>query len=76
MDFSVTLDLLKTYAINFAYVLLRAVVYAVACFLSWIIIDRLAKINLMKQVTENQNMSAGIVIAALLLGLAHIIAQV
>jgi len=76
MELSVTLDLLKTYAINFAYMILRAVIYAVACIVSWVIIEKLAKINLMKQVTENQNISAGIVIAALLLGLAHIVAQV
>ena len=75
MDFSVTVDLLKTYTINFVYLLLRAVIYAVACFISWVIIDKMAKINLIKEVTDNQNLGAAIVIAALLLGLAHVIAQ-
>jgi hypothetical protein len=75
MDFSPTLDLIKTYIINFVYLLLRAAIYAIACFLSLILIDKLAKINLMKEVTENKNIGAAIVVAALLLGLAHIIGQ-
>ncbi len=44
-------------------------------FMSLILIDKLAKINLMKEVTENKNIGAAIVVAALLLGLAQIIGQ-
>ncbi|OGJ90439.1 MAG: hypothetical protein A2268_02940 [Candidatus Raymondbacteria bacterium RifOxyA12_full_50_37] len=71
----ISFDLVVTYVINFAYMVLRAAVYAVSCFLSWFIIDKMAKIHLIKEVIDNKNTGAAIVIAALLLGLAYVIGQ-
>ena len=70
------LVLIKTYLINFAYVILRAVSYTVACVLAWLIFDRLfTSIHFDYEISEKQNIGAAIVIAAIFLGLAYVIGQ-
>ncbi len=66
----------KTYLVNFAYVLLRAVVYAVAAFLVWRLFDKLEKLDVRAEIAENHNLGLAIMIAALFLGLAYVIGQI
>lgn len=68
-------DLLVLYVTNFAYTLLRALTYAVGCFLAWRAFDLLDKVNIRKEITENANMGWAIMIAAIFVGLAYVIGQ-
>ena len=68
--------LIETYLINFAYVILRAVSYAFACVLAWWLFDHLAtNVHFAKEISENKNIGAAIVFAAIFLGLAYVIGQ-
>jgi len=66
----------KTYLLNFAYVLLRAAVYAVAAFFVWRLFDKLEKLDVRAEIAENHNLGLAIMIAALFLGLAYVIGQI
>lgn len=68
--------LIKTYIVNFAYLVLRAAVYALACFLAWRIFDRIEKIDLRLEISENKNVGIAIMVAAIFLGLAYVIGQI
>ncbi len=68
--------LTKTYLINFAYVLLRALVYAIAAFVAWRIFDKLEKLDIRTEIAEHHNLGLAIIIAALFLGLAYVIGQI
>lgn len=68
-------DLLFTYVINFAYTMLRALVYAAGCFIAWRSFDLLDKVDIRKEITENKNMGWAIMIAAIFVGLAYVVGQ-
>jgi hypothetical protein len=68
-------ELLTTYAINFAYTILRALTYAIGCYLSWRAFDYLDKVDIRKEITENRNIGWAIMIAAIFGGLAYVIGQ-
>ena len=69
-------DLIITYLVNFAYTMLRAVVFAVGCFLAYRAFDLLDKVDIRKEITENRNLGWSIIIASIILGLAYVIAQI
>ncbi|MBD3316590.1 MAG: DUF350 domain-containing protein [Chitinivibrionales bacterium] len=69
-------DLIITYLINFAYTLLRALVYALGCFVAWRAFDLMDKIDIRKEITERKNLGWAIMIAAIFLGLAYVIGQI
>jgi hypothetical protein len=69
-------ELAVTYLINFAYTLLRAVVYAIGCFVAWRVFDMLDKVDIRAEVTEKKNLGWAIMIAAVFLGLAYVIGQI
>jgi hypothetical protein len=69
-------DLLVTYAMNFAYTLLKALIYAVGCFLAWRAFDLMDKINIREEITERKNLGYAIMIAAIFLGLAYVVGQI
>ncbi|MBD3391854.1 MAG: DUF350 domain-containing protein [Chitinivibrionales bacterium] len=69
-------ELIVTYFINFAYTLLRAVIYAIGCFFAWRAFDWLDKVDIRKEITENKNLGWAIIVASLLLGLAYVIGQI
>ena len=68
--------LIKTYLINFAYLLLRALVYALACFLAWRFFDKMEKLDVRAEISENKNVGLAIMVAAIFLGLAYVIGQI
>ena len=68
--------LIKTYLINFAYVILRAISYAISCVLVWLVFDRLStSVNFSYEIAENKNIGAAMIVAAIFLGLAYVIGQ-
>jgi hypothetical protein len=69
-------DLVVTYVINFAYTMLRAMVYAVSCFFAYRAFDWLDKVDIRKEITENKNTGWALIVCALLLGLAYVIGGV
>jgi hypothetical protein len=69
-------DLVITYMINFAYTMLRALVYAVGCFVAWRAFDMMDKINIREEITEKRNLGWAIMIAAIFLGLAYVVGQI
>ncbi len=69
-------DLIITYALNFAYTLLRAVMYAAGCFLAWRAFDWMDKVDIRKEITENRNWGWAVMISALFVGLAYVIGQI
>jgi hypothetical protein len=69
-------DLIITYVINFAYTMLRALIYAVGCFLAWRSFDIMDKIDIRKEITDNKNLGWAVMIAAIFLGLAYVIGQI
>lgn len=69
-------ELIFTYLINFAYTLLRALVYAASCFLAWRVFDIMDKVDIRKEITENKNIGWAIMIGALFFGLAYVIGQI
>ena len=69
-------DLIVTYALNFAYTLLRAVMYAAGCFLAWRAFDWMDKVDIRKEITENRNWGWAVMISALFIGLAYVIGQI
>ncbi len=68
-------DLVITYLINFAYTMLRALVYAFGCFVAWRAFDLMDKIDIRREITERKNLGWAIMIAAIFLGLAFVIGQ-
>ncbi|MCD6165790.1 hypothetical protein DRQ15_04310 [candidate division KSB1 bacterium] len=68
--------LVKTYLINFAYLLLRALIYALACFLAWRLFDKMEKLDVREEIAKNKNVGLAIMIAAIFLGLAYVIGQI
>ena len=42
-------DLIVTYALNFAYTMLRAVMYAAGCFLAWRAFDWMDRVDIRKE---------------------------
>ena len=69
-------DLIVTYALNFAYTMLRAVIYAAGCFLAWRAFDWMDKVDIRKEITDNRNWGWAIMISALFIGLAYVIGQI
>ena len=69
-------DLIVTYALNFAYTLLRAVMYAAGCFLAWRAFDWMDKVDIRKEITERRNWGWAVMISALFIGLAYVIGQI
>ena len=69
-------DLIITYALNFGYTLLRAVMYAAGCFLAWRAFDWMDKVDIRKEITENRNWGWAIMISAVFIGLAYVIGQI
>lgn len=69
-------DLLITYIINFAYTILRALTYAIGCFLAWRAFDLMDKVDIRLEITENKNLGWAIMIAAIFGGLAYVIGQI
>ena len=69
-------DLIVTYALNFAYTLLRAVMYAAGCFLAWRAFDWMDRVDIRKEITENRNWGWAVMISALFIGLAYVIGQI
>ena len=68
-------DLLFTYLINFGYTILRALTYAVGCFLAWRAFDIMDKVDIRLEITQNRNWGWAIMIAAIFGGLAYVIGQ-
>ena len=68
-------DLLITTIINFAYTILRALTYAVGCFLAWRAFDLMDKVNIREEITQNKNWGWAIMIATIFGGLAYVIGQ-
>ena len=68
-------DLIFTYLINFAYTILRALTYAVGCFLAWRAFDIMDKVDIRLEITQNRNLGWAIMIAAIFCGLAYVIGQ-
>jgi hypothetical protein len=54
---------------------MRAVVYALCCFIAWRAFDILDKVNIRKEITENKNIGWAVMVAALFVGLAYVIGQ-
>ncbi|MFP4522340.1 MAG: DUF350 domain-containing protein [Fibrobacterota bacterium] len=71
-----SIDLVITYLINFAYVLLRAITYAVSCFAAVYLLEKMIGVGLIKDVRDNKNMAAALVIASIFFGLSYIIGQI
>ena len=69
-------DLLITYVMNFAYTLLRAIIYAAGCFLAWRAFDWMDKVDIRREITENRNWGWAIMISAIFVGLAYVIGQI
>lgn len=69
-------DLVITYLINFAYTMLRALVYALGCFVAWRAFDLMDKVDIRKEITEKKNLGWAIMVAAIFLGLAYVVGQV
>lgn len=69
-------DLLKTYLLNFSYIIVKAIFFAVACFFAWRLFDKLEKLDIRMEIAENQNIGLAIMIAAIFLGLAYVIGQI
>ena len=69
-------DLIVTYALNFAYTMLRAIIYAAGCFLAWRAFDWMDRVDIRKEITDNRNWGWAIMISALFIGLAYVIGQI
>jgi hypothetical protein len=69
-------DLLITYLVNFAYTMLKALIYAVGCFLAWRAFDLMDKIDIRQEITERKNLGWAIMIAAIFIGLAYVVGQI
>ena len=69
-------DLFQTYLINFTYIILKAIFFAIACFLAWRLFDWLEPLDVRKEISEKQNIGLAIMIAAIFLGLAYVIGQI
>lgn len=69
-------DLFQTYLINFTYIILKAIFFAIACFLAWRLFDWLEPLDVRKEIAENQNVGLAMMIAAIFLGLAYVIGQI
>ena len=69
-------DLIVTYALNFAYTMLRAIMYAAGCFLAWRAFDWMDKVDIRKEITDNRNWGWAVMISALFIGLAYVIGQI
>lgn len=69
-------DLLQTYLINFSYVILKAIFFAIACFLAWRLFDWLEPLDVRREIAEKQNIGLAIMMASLFLGLAYVIGQI
>jgi hypothetical protein len=69
-------DLVVTYALNFAYTMLRAIMYAAGCFLAWRAFDWMDKVDIRKEITDNRNWGWAVMISALFIGLAYVIGQI
>ena len=69
-------DLIVTYALNFAYTMLRAVMYAASCFLAWRAFDWMDKVDIRKEITDQRNWGWAIMISAIFIGLAYVIGQI
>jgi hypothetical protein len=69
-------SLIKTYLVNFIYVITKSIAFVVSCFLCWRIFDVMEKIDFRVQIAENKNIGVAIMVAALFLGLGYVIGQV
>lgn len=68
-------DLLITYGYNFLYMIMKALVYALGCFLAWRAFDMMDKVDIRKEISEKRNLGYAIMIAAIFLGLAYVVGQ-
>jgi hypothetical protein len=69
-------DLFITYLVNFGYTMLKALIYAVGCFLAWRAFDLMDKIDIREEITKNRNLGWAIMIASIFLGLAYVVGQI
>lgn len=69
-------DLFSTYVLNFSYVFLKAIFFAIACFFTWRMFDWLEKLDVRAEIAENHNVGLAIMVASLFLGLAYVIGQI
>lgn len=69
-------DLFSTYVLNFSYVILKAIFFAVACFFTWRLFDWLEKLDVRAEIAEKHNIGLAIMMASLFLGLAYVIGQI
>ena len=69
-------DLAQTYLLNFTYVILKAIFFAVACFFTWRLFDWLEKLDVRAEIAQRNNIGLAIMVAALFLGLAYVIGQI
>ncbi len=68
-------ELLFNYLLNFIYTIIKAISFAVGCFLAWRAFDILDIIDIRKEITENKNIGWAIMMAAIFGGLAYVIGQ-
>lgn len=69
-------DLAQTYVLNFSYVILKSIFFAIGCFLTWRLFDWLEKLDIRAEIAERNNLGLAIMIAAIFLGLAYVIGQI
>ncbi len=70
------LTLIRTYLINFIYIITKAVVFVISCYMSWRIFDWMEKIDMRAEITERKNLGAAIMMASIFLGLGYVIGQI
>ena len=69
-------SLIKTYLINFVYVVTKSIVFVVSCYLCWRIFDFMEKIDIRSEISEKRNIGIAIMISSLFLGLGYVIGQI
>lgn len=69
-------DLFGTYVLNFSYVILKAIFFAIACFFTWRLFDWLERLDVRAEIAERHNIGLAIMVASLFLGLAYVIGQI
>lgn len=69
-------DLFQTYLINFTYIILKAIFFAIACFFAWRLFDWLEPLDVRKEIADKKNIGLAIMIASIFLGLAYVIGQI
>ena len=68
-------DLVFVQFFNFIITIVKALTYAVGCYLAWRAFDILDKVDIRKEITENKNIGWALMVAAIFGGLAYVIGQ-